>query len=249
MPKPELLGLQFDALDLDTAVAHCLALARSRARTSIVVTANAAHLVGMRRDPEFAEACRAADLVVADGMSVVWALRASGQHCPERVAGIDLMARLLRAAGEERLAVYLLGARPTVIATLVETLRDRYPGLAIAGWRDGFFGAAEEPGIIEAVRTSGASLLFIGMGSPLQETWCVRHRQHLGVPLAIGVGGSFDVLAGFVRRAPGPVQRLGLEWGWRLAMEPRRLWRRYLTVNFAFIGLAGREVIARRLGG
>jgi N-acetylglucosaminyldiphosphoundecaprenol N-acetyl-beta-D-mannosaminyltransferase len=246
--RAELLGLSFDAVTMQTAVTRCLAFCHARRASHMIVTANAAHLCMMRRDAELARACRAAHLTVADGMSVVWALRASGQPAPERVAGIDLMARLLAAAGEQRLRVYFLGARREVVAELAERCRVRYPGIEVAGFRDGYFGPADHPAIVEEIRASGAHMLFVGMPTPFKETWCERHRQRLEVPVIMGVGGSFDVLAGFVRRAPRWLQAMGLEWLWRLLMEPRKLWKRYFTTNVAFIWLAGQEVVARRLG-
>ena len=244
----ELLGLSFDTVTVDAAVARCLEYCRASRASQVVITANASHLCMMRHDPELAQACLAGNLVVADGMSVVWALRASGQAAPERVAGVDLMARLLEAGEEHGLGVYFLGARPEVVKTLVERTRVRHPRLRIAGFRDGYFGPDEHDAIVEEIRASGAHMLFVGMPTPFKETWCERHRQRLDVPVIMGVGGSFDVLAGFIKRAPRRVQALGMEWGWRLLMEPRKLWKRYLTTNSEFIWLAGREIVARRLG-
>jgi N-acetylglucosaminyldiphosphoundecaprenol N-acetyl-beta-D-mannosaminyltransferase len=244
----EFLGLTFDAVTMDAAVARCLELCRGQRASHMVITANASHLCMMRRDPELAEACRAGNLIVADGMSVVWALRASGQQAPERVAGVDLMARLLEAGEREGLSVYFLGAKPEVVKTLVERTRARHPKLGIAGFRDGYFGPDQHAAIVEEVRASGAHMLFVGMPTPFKETWCERHRRRLNVPVIMGVGGSFDVLAGFIKRAPRPAQALGLEWAWRLLMEPRKLWKRYLTTNSEFVWLASREIVARRLG-
>jgi len=243
----ELLGLSFDPVTMETAVARCLEFCRGPRTSHTVITANAFHLCMIRRDRELAASCRAAHLTVADGMSVVWALRASGQPAPERVAGVDLMARLLAAAGRHRLRVYFLGARREVVTALAETTRRRYPGVEIAGFRDGYFGVKDHSGIVEEIRGSRADILFVGMPSPFKETWCERHRERLNVPVIIGVGGSFDVLAGFIRRAPRWAQTAGLEWLWRLLMEPRKLWKRYLTTNLEFIWLAGREIVARRL--
>jgi len=161
---------------------------------------------------------------------------------------VDLMVRLLTAAGERRLRVYFLGARREVVTALVEKSRVQHPGIEIAGFRDGYFGVDDHIGIVEEIRASRAHLLFVGMPSPFKETWCERHRQRLEVPVIIGVGCSFDVLAGFIRRAPRWMQALGLEWFWRLLMEPRKLWKRYLTTNIEFIWLAGREIVALRLG-
>jgi biofilm PGA synthesis N-glycosyltransferase PgaC len=246
--RAELMGLPFDTLTMDSAVERCLELCHAPRASHTIITVNASHVCMVRRDPELAKACRAGDLIVADGMSVVWALRASGQPAPERVAGVDLMARLLSAAGQHRLRVFFLGAKPEVVAKLVERCRSQYPGLQIAGFRDGYFRADEQPRIIEDIQASRADFLFVGMPSPFKETWCERHRDRLQVPVIVGVGGSFDVLAGFIKRAPRWVQRTGLEWLWRLLMEPRKLWKRYLTTNVEFIWLAGHEVFARRVG-
>jgi exopolysaccharide biosynthesis WecB/TagA/CpsF family protein len=246
--KAELLGLSFDTVTMETAVARCLELCRAPRASQMIITANASHLCMMRRNPELARVCRAGHLTVADGMSVIWALRASGQPAPERVAGVDLMARLLAAAGEHQLRVYFLGARREVVTALAERSRAQYPGLEIVGIRDGYFGPDDHVGIVEEIRASGAHMLFVGMPTPFKEIWCERHRQRLQVPVIVGVGGSFDVLAGFIKRAPRWLQRLGLEWFWRLLMEPRKLWKRYLTTNSEFIWFAGREILTRRLG-
>jgi N-acetylglucosaminyldiphosphoundecaprenol N-acetyl-beta-D-mannosaminyltransferase len=187
-------------------------------------------------------------MVVADGMSVVWALRAAGLAVPERVAGVDLLSRLLEAGAEHGLRVYFLGARREVVSALAERCRAEHPGLAVAGWRDGYFGPGEHEAAVEEIRACEPHMLFVGMPSPFKETFCQRHRERLAVPLIMGVGGSFDVLAGFIRRAPRPMQAMGLEWLWRLLMEPRKLWKRYLTTNSEFLWLASREIIARRRG-
>jgi len=244
----ELLGLSFDAVTMETAVARCLDFCRAPRTPHTVITANASHLCMMRRDPELARACRAGHLILADGMSVLWSLRASGRRIPERVTGVDLMARLLAAAGQHKLRVYFLGAKREVVMALVEQTRVQYPGIEIAGFKDGYFRPDDHLKIVEEIRASKADLLFVGMPTPFKETWCERHRERLNVPVIIGVGGSFDVLAGFIRRAPRWVQSLGLEWLWRLLMEPRKLWKRYLITNSEFIWFAGQEIVARRLG-
>jgi N-acetylglucosaminyldiphosphoundecaprenol N-acetyl-beta-D-mannosaminyltransferase len=158
------------------------------------------------------------------------------------------MARLLAAAGQHRLRVYFLGARREVVKALVERTRAQNPGIEIAGFRDGYFGPDDDLRLVGEISASGAHMLFVGMPTPFKETWCELHRGRLNVPLIIGVGGSFDVLAGFIKRAPRWVQSLGMEWFWRLLMEPRKLWKRYLTTNSEFIWVAGREIVFRRLG-
>jgi N-acetylglucosaminyldiphosphoundecaprenol N-acetyl-beta-D-mannosaminyltransferase len=246
--KAELFGISFDTVTMETAVARCLEFCHAPRASHVVFTANSASLCMMRHDPALASACRSAQLTLADGMSVVWALRVSGQPAPERVTGVDLMGRLLAEGGRHRLRVYFLGARREVVETLAKASRARYPGLEIAGFRDGYFGLEDHERIVDDIRASGAHLLFVGMPSPFKDTWCERHRERLCVPVIMGVGGSFDVLAGYIKRAPHWMQALGLEWSWRLLMEPRRLWRRYLATNSEFVWLAGREVVARRLG-
>jgi N-acetylglucosaminyldiphosphoundecaprenol N-acetyl-beta-D-mannosaminyltransferase len=121
-----------------------------------------------------------------------------------------------------------------------------YPGLVLVGYRDGYFGPEEHEAIVSDIRRCAPHLLFVGMPSPFKETWCERHRAALDVPVIMGVGGSFDVLAGFVPRAPRVLQRLGLEWSWRLLMEPRKMWRRYLVTNSEYLWLAAGEIISRR---
>jgi N-acetylglucosaminyldiphosphoundecaprenol N-acetyl-beta-D-mannosaminyltransferase len=247
--RAELLGVRIDPMTMETAVAQCVELCRAPRSSHTVITLNASHIIMMRRNPELAAACKAGDLIVPDGMSVVWALRALGQPAPERVAGVDLMAQLLAAAAKHGLSVYFLGARPEVVNTLVEQSKAKHPGLQIAGFRDGYFGPDQHSAIVEEIRASGADILFVGMPSPFKETWVERHRQELQAPVIVGVGGSFDVLAGFIRRAPLRFQSMGLEWLWRLLMEPRKLWKRYLTTNSEFMWLVGREFGARRLAG
>ena len=246
--RAELLGLAFDTVTMEGAVARCLAMCHAERASHLVVTANASHLCMMRNDPELSRACRAGELIVPDGMAVVWALRASGQAVPGRVAGVELMEHLLEAAGKHRLRVYFLGAKPEVVSKLVETSKVNYPGIEIAGFRDGYFGPDDHLEIVDEIRASGAHMLFVGMPTPFKELWCERHRHRLNVPVIMGVGGSFDVLAGFIKRAPRAVQSLGLEWFWRLLMEPRKLWKRYLTTNSQFIWFAGLEIVARRFG-
>jgi N-acetylglucosaminyldiphosphoundecaprenol N-acetyl-beta-D-mannosaminyltransferase len=246
--RADWLGLHFDLVSMEEAAARCLAWCQAPRASQIVITANASHLCMMRRDPELARSCRAGDLVVADGMSVVWTMRAAGLRVPERVAGIDLMTRLLELGAVHGLRVYFLGARREVVEALARSCAERYPGLVVAAWRDGYFGPADHPAIVEDIRGARPHLLFVGMPSPFKETFVQNHRDRLDVPVIMGVGGSFDVLAGAIRRAPRLMQRVGMEWFWRLLMEPRKLWKRYLTTNSEFLWLAGRWILAHRLG-
>ena len=191
------------------------------------------------------------DVVVADGVGVVWASRILGAALPERVTGIDLMTQMLRRGNEEKWAVYCLGATEDVLARVVAHIGEHYKGVRVAGHRNGYFSAADEPAIAESIRASGADILLVAMTSPKKEQFLARWHTTLNVPVCHGVGGSFDVVAGKVERAPESWQRLGMEWLYRVKQEPGRLWRRYLVTNVLFCGLVVKEFIrggARKTG-
>jgi N-acetylglucosaminyldiphosphoundecaprenol N-acetyl-beta-D-mannosaminyltransferase len=245
--RPEVLECPFDRVTMRSAVARCVEWSTGPRASHTVITANAALLCMMRGDTDLREACLRGDLILADGMPVVWTSRLAGCPLPERVAGVDLMARLLDAADAHHLRVYFLGARKEVVTELARRCVRERPGLTVAGVRDGYFRPAEEQAIVEEIRRSVPHILFVGMPSPFKETWCERHREALNVPVIMGVGGSFDVLAGYVRRAPRPLQAVGMEWSWRLLMEPRKMWRRYLVTNSEYLWRAGAEILKRRL--
>ncbi|MEU9556368.1 WecB/TagA/CpsF family glycosyltransferase [Streptomyces fumanus] len=235
-----LFGFELDPLTMDQTVERCLAAVREGRRLEIGVV-NAAKLVTMRRDPQLAEAVTNCDLVLADGQAVVWAGRVLGAPLPERVAGIDLFLRLLAEAESAGLSVYFLGARPEVLDEMLRRVADRFPGLKVAGSRHGYFSDAEQEAVADAIARSGAQLLFLGMTSPKKELFTAAHGTRTGALVVHGVGGSFDILAGVTRRAPESWQRRGLEWLYRVLQEPRRLGRRYLTTNAAFVLMTARE--------
>ena len=234
--RPALFGLRIDALTLEQSVDRCMAAVAGWQPIEVGVV-NAAKIVRMRGDRRLHDAVAGADLVLADGQSVVWASRFLGAPLPERVAGIDLFTALLAAAERAGRSVYLLGATREVLAGTVAEVRRRHPGLAIAGARDGYFSDEEAGTVADEIRASGADLLFLGMTSPKKELFCARYGERTGALVIHGVGGSFDVLAGLVRRAPQRWQRLGLEWLYRMLQEPRRLGPRYLETNAKFISL------------
>jgi N-acetylglucosaminyldiphosphoundecaprenol N-acetyl-beta-D-mannosaminyltransferase len=234
----ELFGLPVDALTIDQTVEAVREMV-SRGGAHQHVSLNAAKVLAARDDPRLAEIIRRCDLVSADGMSVVWAGRLLGARLPERVAGIDLFIRLVETAERDGRSVYFLGARSEVVEQVATVFGRRHPRLRIAGLHDGYW--ADDEQLVEDVRRAQADLLFLAIPSPRKEFWLFDRLDDLGVRFAMGVGGSFDVVAGITGRAPLIVQRLGLEWGWRLIQEPRRMWRRYLVGNLAFVGLTARE--------
>lgn len=239
--RADILGCPIDRVDIDEAVDRCRELIEEPGRTASQVSINAAKLVAIREDDQLRDEVLDCDLVTADGQSVVWASRLLGDALPERVAGIDLMQRLLELAEERGYRVFFLGATRQVLSRALAKIRSRHPGLRVAGSRDGYFRPSEEQAMREEIRTAAPDILFVAMSSPRKEHW-VAAASELDVGFAMGVGGSLDVVAGEVRRAPRIVQRLGLEWLFRMAQEPRRLVRRYVTTNTRFLLLLIREV-------
>ncbi len=234
IPVVDILGAPVARLSL-TETAKLITGFVQEGRPRQVITLNPEYLVRAQSSPELLETVRRADLVTADGVGIVWAAKKAGAPVPERVTGIDLLQRLAREAGAQGWRVFLLGSRPGVAAKAGRNLTRQYPGLHLVGTEDGYFGPADEPAIIDKIRASGADLLFVGLGAPRQELWTVQNLENLGVPVVIGVGGSFDVVSGEVQRVPSWLQRLNLEWLGRLASDPKR-WRRQLVLpEFVFL--------------
>ena len=235
-PRVTVGGCLIDPLDMEQTLDRCEELIASGGIAQHVAI-NAAKIVAMQRDPELRSIVQGCELVSADGQSVVWASRLLGHPVPARVAGIDLMQELLGRSERKGLSVYFLGAKDEVLQRAVAGIRERYPELVIAGARDGYFDDSEGQAVADEVRAAKPDILFVAISSPKKEYWLGTHGREIGVPFIMGVGGSIDVMAGITRRAPRPLQRLGLEWAFRLAQEPGRLWRRYLTTNTRFVGL------------
>jgi N-acetylglucosaminyldiphosphoundecaprenol N-acetyl-beta-D-mannosaminyltransferase len=204
-----------------------------------VVTVNLDFLSIARHDPAFRSTLNAADLAVADGMPLVWASRWRGQPLPERVAGVDLVHESCRLAVRTGHSVFLLGAAPGVADAAARKLEVENPGLRIAGVyspRIGALTGAENARIISMIRAARPGFLFVALGAPRQDLWIRENRVLLGVPVSMGVGCVFDLLAGSVERAPHWMQKSGLEWAHRLRKEPGRLWHRYLVNDTRMLG-------------
>jgi N-acetylglucosaminyldiphosphoundecaprenol N-acetyl-beta-D-mannosaminyltransferase len=241
------LGCDVDRVDIREAMARCEGFIVSRSGAQHV-SINAAKIVALRTDARLREIIRNCELVTADGMSIVWASRLLGDPLPGRVTGIDLMENLLELANERGFGVYILGARQEVLERAVSRIRKRYPRVRIAGSRNGYFAEPDNAAIVDEIRNAQPDLLFVAISSPKKEYWLAEHRQTLAVPFAMGVGGSIDVWAGVTRRAPSWMQHSGLEWLYRLAQEPRRLWKRYLVSNAIFTGVLVAAFARRVLG-
>ena len=242
-----MLGCAVDVVTMEQAVARAEQAIRER-QTCQHVAINAAKLVKYQHDETLRSALDGCELATADGQAVVWAARLLGHSLPERVAGIDLMEELLRTARSSAYRVFLLGARPAVVDGAARAIEARFPGIVLAGSHHGYFTVAEENDVVRLVATCAPDILFVALETPAKELFLARHRVQLGVPFVMGVGGAFDVLAGERRRAPRLFQRLGLEWFYRLAQDPRRLAGRYIMGNSKFIWLVLREFTRTRLG-
>lgn len=244
----DLLGCPFDSITEDETVELVFAWKGAAERkTHHIVTVNVAILMMARDDAKLANAIERADLVVVDGKPLVWTSRWLGAPVPEKVSGVDLMRRLLEVGNERGLSIFLLGTTEERLRILERVIGARYPNVVIAGARNGYFDASAFPAVTKQIREAHADLLLVGMPAPFKEIWCEEHREELATPAILGVGGAFDVLAGFVPRAPRLMQEAGLEWAWRLAMEPKKLWKRYLVTNSAFLALLGTTLAKKRL--
>lgn len=236
MRKITLLGVRIDAVTVDEAV-DCAADLVTKGRPSQIITMNPEYLYRAQREPSLLDVAKRAALVTADGVGIVWAAARAGQPVPERVTGIDLMQRLLERAAIEGWSVFFLGAQPGVAEDAARRAQADRPGLRVCGTHHGYFDIEEDAAVVAAVRAAAPHVLFCGLGAPKQELWAARRLSDLRVPVVMGVGGSLDVLAGKVQRAPQWLVRLHLEWLGRLVREPRR-WRRQLVLpKFAWLVL------------
>lgn len=238
----DILGTPVHALSMAEVLDIADAAVAER-RRMLFGLVNAAKLVNMRRDAVLRDSVLSADLVLADGMSVVWAARLLRRPLPERIPGIDLMMHMLERAGERGYRIYCLGASDDVLQTVVARIRRDYPGLIVAGFRNGYFDEIDEPQVAEEIAAARPDFLFVAISSPKKERFLARWADKMNVPICHGVGGTFDVMAGKVLRAPRAWQKLGLEWLYRVLQEPRRMWRRYLVTNTLFCGMLFREMV------
>jgi N-acetylglucosaminyldiphosphoundecaprenol N-acetyl-beta-D-mannosaminyltransferase len=230
--RVEFLDCHFDVLTMEQTVANIGAALAGRRFTQHSVV-NVAKLMSMREDAELKAAVESCNIVNVDGMGVVWGAKILGLTIPERVTGIDLFRELLSLSEKRGHSVFLLGGTQEVLDLAANKLESMFPQLKIAGKHHGYFWDREAE-IVETVKKSGAELLFVAISSPLKEKFIARWQEQLGVTFVMGVGGTFDVVAGKVRRAPLWMQRAGLEWLYRVIQEPGRLWKRYLVTNTKF---------------
>ena len=220
--KTEILGVRFDDLTQQEAAQRGRQLLEED-KFHYVVTPNPEFLLAAEKDPEFRRVLNAADLVLPDGIGVVYSAKILGTPLKERVPGIEFAEAMLSALNDMGGRLYLLGAKPGVAEEAGRRICARYPALVLCGTHDGYF--KDEQAILPEIAAAKPDLLFVCLGAPKQEKWMARWGQHTGAKLAIGLGGCLDVFAGNVRRAPEQWQKLGLEWAYRLKKEPKRIGR------------------------
>lgn len=201
------------------------------------VVINASKVNLMEDDPELRRIVNSCPLINADGASIVWAAKKLGVPLKERVTGCDLFQELVKVASEKGYKIYLFGAKEEVVTKVKAIYEEQYPGIQIVGYRNGYFTEADEPEIVKNMAESGADMMFVAFSSPKKEYWVNKYLEQLNIPFVMGVGGSFDIVAGVTERAPKWFQAHGLEWFYRFIQEPRRMWKRYIIGNAKFVGL------------
>ena len=235
--KQKFLNIPIDALTISETLERVdLAISLKKQIHHTVV--NAGKVVMMQTDKELEKSVLEADIINADGQSIVWAANLLGCKLPERVSGIDLMEALVKRSYDKGYKSFFFGASQEVVTKLVNIYKDQYSESIIAGQRNGYYDKSQEETIANKIADSGADILFVAITSPKKEIFLNKYKKQLqNVKFIMGVGGSFDVISGKVKRAPIWMQNFGLEWFYRFLQEPRRMWKRYLVGNLKFIYL------------
>jgi N-acetylglucosaminyldiphosphoundecaprenol N-acetyl-beta-D-mannosaminyltransferase len=222
MERIDVMGVGFDNVTLDEATDRAMSFLEEP-RPHLVATPNPEIVQLAQKDPEFSQVLANADLVIPDGVGVIYAAKLLGKPLKSRVPGIELAGALMLRMAQSGKRLYLLGAKPGVAEAAAEKLQSQYPGLVICGTHDGYF--QDDAPVVEAIKAAQADVVFVCLGAPKQEKWIARNGDATGARLLLGLGGSLDVFAGEVKRAPKALQRLGLEWFYRLCKQPSRIGR------------------------
>ncbi|PWI29840.1 glycosyltransferase [Flavobacteriaceae bacterium LYZ1037] len=241
MSRYHFLNTNVDNLSMQETLQDIERVIESKKQLHHVVV-NAGKIVAMQDDLQLRKSVNESNLINADGQAVVWASKLLGKPLKERVAGIDLMVNLVELAAKNNYKIFFFGAKEEVVKTVVDVYTDQYSSNIIAGYRNGYFKKDEEQDIAKQISNSGANILFVAISSPTKENFLYENKTLLkGVNFVMGVGGSFDVVSGKVKRAPIWMQNCGLEWFYRFVQEPKRMWKRYLVGNTKFILLVIKE--------
>jgi N-acetylglucosaminyldiphosphoundecaprenol N-acetyl-beta-D-mannosaminyltransferase len=246
MTSTYIASIKIDNISFANAIFETEKLIRQR-KNAFVVTPNVDHIVNLQKDAEFKMLYSEADLVLPDGMPLLWASQFLGTPLKERIAGADFFPELCATAAEKGYRLFFLGGRNGAAAAARCALEQRYEALQIVGTycpKFGFeFDQAENEKIVKIIQKVRPDVLFVGLGSPKQEKWIYRWKDQYQVPVSIGIGVSFEFIAGMVRRAPVWMRTSGLEWFWRLMMEPKKLWKRYLINDMRFFSIVLKQKI------
>lgn len=229
-----ILNTYVNAISLDETVEQVEEIIKAGVPTQHVVI-NASKVNLMQKDAKLRKIVNQCPLINADGASIVWAAKILGIPLKERVTGIDLFLRLIEVAHEKKYKIYLFGAKEEVVVKVKHLFEKKYPNLQIVGYRNGYFTEADEPEIVRDMAESKADMMFVAFSSPKKEYWVNKYINKINIPFVMGVGGSFDVVAGVTDRAPLWMQNHGLEWFYRFIQEPRRMWKRYMIGNAKFV--------------
>lgn len=231
MKKIDILGVLVDHVDMNEALLR-LKNFLNEEKAHTVFTPNSEIIMMAHKDAELCKTLNDGDLIVADGIGVVYASKILKDPLPERVAGFDLSSKLIEAISDGSQSLYFFGGKPGVAELAIKNLTEQYPALCVCGFSDGYFDEAKEQQIIEDIKTKRPDILFVCLGAPKQEKWIAAHKDELGAKLLLGVGGSLDVWAGTVERAPEKYQKAGLEWFYRLMKQPSRFFRMMALPKF-----------------
>ncbi|AQY52347.1 beta-1,4-N-acetyl-mannosaminyltransferase [Listeria weihenstephanensis FSL R9-0317] len=234
MTRTFLLGSYVDSLTMQETVDQVENIIQIGKPVQHVVI-NASKINLMAENEELANIVNDSPLINADGQSIVWAMKFLGHEIEERVTGIDLFENLVKKSAEKGYRVYYFGAKEDVVQEVVRLHQETYPNLKIAGYRNGYFDDTESEEIALDIKKSKADIVFVAFSSPKKEQWIHMYKETMGVPFVMGVGGSFDIIAGVTKRAPRWMQKVGLEWFYRFIQEPRRMFKRYFVGNLSFV--------------
>ncbi len=241
-------GVEINNLSIQEVLSSIVSLIED-GKPSFVATCNVDHIIKLKKDAEFKKVYDSAVLVVPDGVPLLWASNLFGTPLKERVNGTDLFELLCELSARNGFRIFLLGGRSHAASLAADVLRKRYEGISITGTYSppiGFeFDPAENSRITDMIKSSGCDILFVGLGAPKQEKWIYRFKDEYKAPVSIGIGVSFEFVAGMVKRAPRWMQVVGLEWFWRLLMEPARLWKRYLIDDMQFFWLVLKQKFSK----
>lgn len=240
MARIDIASVSIDNISFSKAI-ESIELIIGLKKNAFVLTPNVDHIVKLQHDKDFRKIYKHADLVLPDGMPLLWAAKFLNTPLIERITGADLFPELCRVSAKKGYKIFLLGGRPKAAVTAKKVLEKKYPNVNIVGTYCPYFGFEndedENNKIIAAIERAKPDILFVGLGAPKQEKWIYKYKDVCRVPVSIGVGVSFEFIAGMVKRAPIWVRNLGMEWFWRLIMEPKKLWKRYLIDDLQFFKL------------